>query len=164
VDQVSVVVGRARVEDWAEVRAVRLLALGTDPDAFGSTVERERAFDDDVWRARVAAGRTFLARVADVVVGTVAYHAEAGEPLERHLVGLWVAPEARGRGVADVLVRAAKDAAAAEGARVMTLCVIDDNDRARRFYERAGFRLAEGPGSAPGVTASGLRWYDTPLG
>jgi len=155
-------VSRARAEDWAAVRAVRLRALGTDPEAFGSTVERERAYDDDLWRTRVAAGRTFVARVGDDVVGIVAYH-EAGEPDERRLVGLWVAPGARGRGIADLLVRAVAVAAAAEGARVMTLCVMDGNDRARRLYERAGFHPTGG-GPPPGESDDGRRWYAAPLG
>ena len=40
-------------------RSIRLRALEADPDAFGSNLEREAAFDTSMWQQRVAgfAGR-----------------------------------------------------------------------------------------------------------
>lgn len=136
----SVVVSRATAAQWRTVRDVRLRALAEDPYAFGSTVGSEQAFDDDLWRARAAAGRTMLARSGDQVVGIVSFYVEVAQPDERQLVSMWVAPEARGTGVGALLVQAARQAAAAEGAQALTLFVADGNDRARRFYERLGFR------------------------
>ncbi|MGV8967551.1 MAG: GNAT family N-acetyltransferase [Cellulomonas sp.] len=137
----TVVVGRAPIDEWRDVKAARLLALTLDPSAFGSTIERERGFHDDVWRTRLAAGRTFLARSAGQVVGIVAYTADDDRPTtERQLQSMWVAPEARGAGVGTLLVHAVRDAAAAEGARTLTLLVADGNDAARRLYEALGFR------------------------
>jgi hypothetical protein len=54
-------------------KAFRLLALRTDPDAFGSTYAREIAFSDDVWYNRLANPKaaTFLAFQSDEVVCTV---------------------------------------------------------------------------------------------
>ena len=51
----------------------RLLALKTDPDAFGSTYAREIAFTDDVWCSRLANPKvvTFLALQSDQVVCTI---------------------------------------------------------------------------------------------
>ena len=40
--------------DWKELREVRLRALADAPGAFASTLEREAAYPDDVWRQRVA--------------------------------------------------------------------------------------------------------------
>ena len=60
-------------------------------------------------------------------------------PDERHLVGMWVAPERRGSAVAAQLVEAACRAAAAAGAVGVVLWVADDNVRAERFYRRVGF-------------------------
>ena len=37
-----VVVVRATAQEWRTVREVRLRALSTNPDAFGSTLARER--------------------------------------------------------------------------------------------------------------------------
>lgn len=136
----AVAVSRAAAEEWRTAKDVRLRALAADPHAFGSTVAREQGFDDDVWRTRTAAGRTFLARSGDQVVGVVSFHVESDRVHERHLVSMWVAPEVRGAGTGALLVQAAREAAAVEGARALTLFVADGNDRARRFYERLGFR------------------------
>lgn len=137
----AVRVVRVGEEGWRELRAVRLRALASDPAAFGSTLAREQAYDDALWRERAAAGRTFLAWASGLVVGLVSYYPEEDRPAdERQLVSMWVAPEARGAGVAALLVEAVREAAAADGARVLTLFVADGNERARRLYERLGFR------------------------
>ena len=60
-------------------------------------------------------------------------------PDERHLVGMWVAPERRGSAVATQLVEAVCLAARAAGAAGVVLWVADDNTRAERFYRRLGF-------------------------
>lgn len=133
-------VDRASAGDWRTLRDVRLRALTEAPYAFGSTLERELAFDESTWRERAAAGRTFLARRAGQVVGVVGYCTEEGREDERQLVSMWVDPYARGSGAAELLVAAVREAAAAEGARALTLFVADGNDRARRLYQRLGFR------------------------
>ena len=60
------------------------------------------------------------------------------------VVVLYVRPEARGTGVALDLMRAAAEHARAQGADVLELDVMEDNPRARRFYERLGFRPSTG--------------------
>jgi hypothetical protein len=56
-----------------QYKAFRLLSLKTDPDAFGSTWEREIAFTDDTWYGRLANPKaaTFLALQSDQVVCTI---------------------------------------------------------------------------------------------
>ena len=56
-----------------------------------------------------------------------------------HLVGMWVAPQHRGQGVADELVGAVCELARQSGAASVALWVTDVNDRARAFYRRLGF-------------------------
>lgn len=53
--------------------------------------------------------------------------------------GIFVAPEARGRGVGSALLGAVVGEAAARGLSAVRLDVIDTNPRARAFYERLGF-------------------------
>jgi GNAT superfamily N-acetyltransferase len=62
---------------------------------------------------------------------------------------LYVRPGARGKGVADELMRAAAAYAEAHGAEVLELTVLESNDAARRFYERLGFKTVERRVAAP---------------
>jgi ribosomal protein S18 acetylase RimI-like enzyme len=56
---------------------------------------------------------------------------------------MWVAPAARGSGLADRLIDAVVDWARANEASEVTLGVTPGNDRARRVYLRYGFELSE---------------------
>jgi ribosomal protein S18 acetylase RimI-like enzyme len=138
---VDITVAVANPTDWKLLREIRLRALADSPRAFGSTLAAEQAYGEEHWRNRAAEGRTFFARAGDLAVGLVAYYPEEGRPpTERQLVSMWVAPQARGSGLATDLVEAVKSAARADGAQVLTLFVTDGNDRARAVYERLGFR------------------------
>jgi ribosomal protein S18 acetylase RimI-like enzyme len=53
--------------------------------------------------------------------------------------GVGVVPEARRRGIGETLMRALHDEAAARRVRRVWLEVIDENDSARRLYERLGY-------------------------
>lgn len=150
-------VARVRPDDWRELRDVRLRALADAPSAFGSTLAREAAFPDDVWRERAAQGRTLLARtvpddgrLADgdpaggdrspgPVVGIAAVVPSLGDATVAELVSVWVEPGARGSGVAESLLARAEDLAAGLGARTLALWVTATNAPALRLYERAGF-------------------------
>ena len=57
------VVRRLTPTDVDTLRAIRLEALRTDPDVFGSTLEREEGRSDDEWRAWLGRGVTFVAEV-----------------------------------------------------------------------------------------------------
>ncbi len=137
---------RVRPEDWQIYRQVRLAALAEAPYAFMSTLEREQAFEENVWRQRLgsATAATFLAWRDGEPAGTATGKADDQEdeyavPGAWQLVGMWVDPRARGLGVADALVEAVADHARAQGAESLVLWVTEINDRARGFYERMGF-------------------------
>jgi GNAT superfamily N-acetyltransferase len=86
----------------------------------------------------------FVAVMRERIVGAELVHADA---LER----LFVIPEYWGRGIADVLHNAAVETWQSAGTRVVRLEVLEENRRARRFYERHGWnrdarrRLGEVP-------------------
>jgi GNAT superfamily N-acetyltransferase len=131
--------------EWVALRAVRLAALADAPGAFGSTSARELAFDEAEWRRRAANTPTFIAWRGDEPVGLVAVVARqegdgTGSRREWELLSMWVSPDARGGGSADLLVSAAAEVARAGSAERLTLWVADGNARARAFYLRAGFR------------------------
>jgi GNAT superfamily N-acetyltransferase len=134
-------VRRAAIGDEATLRRVRLQALADAPDAFGSTYERELARTLDDWRRWLSPGATFIAEDRGEPCGLVACARDATVPTVVDLMAMWVAPVARGTGAADALVSQVIAWASGQGARVVRLQVVQDNVRARRLYERQGFRV-----------------------
>jgi GNAT superfamily N-acetyltransferase len=133
-------VRRAIPGDESIVRALRLEAMAGAAEAFGSTYEREVARTPADWRRWLATGATFILIDADRPTGIVAGLRDPADPAIVTLMSMWVDPLCRGGGAADALVASVLSWARAEGARAVRLLVIDANVRARRCYERNGFR------------------------
>ena len=127
-------VRRATPDDWETLRDVRLRALRDAPLAFGSTYEREAAFDEGEWR-RIAGEATFLAGDAGMAGGFV------NGPRRVRLWGMWIDPAARGRGIAEQLVDAVDAWACSIGATELELAVSEHAGAARAAYLRMGFEL-----------------------
>lgn len=142
-------VRRVLAEDWQELRRVRLAAMSDAPDAFGSTYERELSFDEAGWLERIARSPWWLAWDGARAIGVIAAYTVAPDavPDDRHVVSMWVDPSTRGTGVADALMEALTEWAIGDGARTLSLWVVESNERARRFYERHGFEAT--PRRAP---------------
>jgi RimJ/RimL family protein N-acetyltransferase len=132
-----------RVLDPAEAvpyRAIRLEALATSPEAFGSTFESEAAEDLDFFAGRLTSSTIFGGFEHDAFLGVAGFRRNDG-PKERHkaaLVGVYVRPEARGAGLARRLVGAVLDHARGR-VEIVQLTVTFGNDAARRLYTQIGF-------------------------
>jgi ribosomal protein S18 acetylase RimI-like enzyme len=140
---VSVEIRTARPRAWRRVREIRLRALADSPDAFGSSLERERAFRRSEWRDWVTGwkGTTnalFAAVEREAWLGVAVGSHERGRD-HTHLFAMWVEPEARRRELGTGLVRAVVAWSAARGAGSVRLGVTESNAGARAFYERLGF-------------------------
>ncbi len=99
----QVLIRRIAPSEWALHRDLRLRALASDPLAFGSTLAREQAYPEDLWKERTARSAsseeatTLLAIVpGDRPVGMVVAALVNEAP---HIFGMWVEPSWRGRGV-----------------------------------------------------------------
>jgi ribosomal protein S18 acetylase RimI-like enzyme len=141
---VTGVTTRALTEDqWPEWRTLRLAALATDPDAFGSTLADWSGPGDveDRWRTRLSAvALNIVAELDGQAVGMVS----ASLPIDgtAEVISMWVAPPARGRGVGDALIEAALSWAGQRGACRVALDVRQANAAAVALYRRHGFRDA----------------------
>ncbi len=146
----AVTVCRVEPSTWRIYRGVRLAMLLDTPRAFGSTFAREAAFTDEQWQSRMTQSTSWLAVRDELPLGAVTLYRFPEQPAdEACLVAMWVAPHARGKGVADALVQALLDHAGRSRLRRVTLDVADDNAAAIGFYERMGFVRTGNTGSLP---------------
>ena len=127
-------------DDWQDIRAIRLRSLVDAPDAFTSNYSHESAFDETKWRELATTGRWFVA-VDDEMVGVaIGVDGWSGDPKKRGLVGMWVAPSHRRRGIARELLDQVKAWATMEGATKLSLGVRGGNDGAKAAYLNMGMR------------------------
>jgi ribosomal protein S18 acetylase RimI-like enzyme len=135
-------VRRVRADDADLMCDMRLRALRDAPLAFGSTYDRELAFEREVWESRVRAnaeGRDSIGFVLEPAAGMAVGRIHDDDPEVAQLYGMWVAPEARGGGAGRALVDAVIAWALDRGARRIVTQVTEGNEAALRLYERAGF-------------------------
>jgi GNAT superfamily N-acetyltransferase len=130
---------------------------GLDPAVFA---ERRRS------RVRRPGTRTLVATLDRKVIGFATFGPDRDDPRTGELYAIYVDPDHWGSGAGRRLIEAARAGLTEAGFPDMRLWVFTDNDRARRFYERAGLR-PDGethyytPGDT-GVQLPELR-YATPL-
>ena len=130
-------VTRVGPESWQRLREVRLAALADAPEMFGSTLERELAFDRRRMAAASARPATFLAARDGVDVGLAGvYEFDGGWCV----MGMWIAAQERGTGVVGALVEACEAEVANAGASRIALRVMEDNPRGRRACARSPSR------------------------
>lgn len=127
--------------DWERLAEIRLRALRSDPEAFASSLAREEMFREQHWRMRLRSSPWWVATPQEgPPVGLVCLIEEPGSPgTDRHVVALWVAPEARNRGVGTALLAAAEREALEVGAETLSLWVREGDEAARRLYDALGF-------------------------
>ncbi|RJQ73720.1 GNAT family N-acetyltransferase [Pseudonocardiaceae bacterium YIM PH 21723] len=147
-------------EDGQRLKELRLEALKDTPLAFAEHYAEAAQLPDDHWDQRVVRfcqpDRVLL--VSDDEdgrwTGMIGAFTEAvwqTKPDELHppveapwtmLYSVYVRPEHRASGVADELMAAALDWSKDHGGHVI-LQVLEDNQRAIRFYQRHGFQLTD---------------------
>jgi GNAT superfamily N-acetyltransferase len=139
-------IARLQASDAAKYRALMLEAYENAPDAFTSTPEERAAEPEAFWVRRIAdptgLSVAFGAFEGTDLVGTVALELSA-KLKTRHkalVIGMYVAPSARGAGAGRALLAAAIEyAEGREGVLRLNLTVTDGNEPAVHLYRSAGF-------------------------
>jgi RimJ/RimL family protein N-acetyltransferase len=131
---------RLETPDAALYRDIRLEALKQNPEAFGSTFEREN--DKPLSWFEAAVGRTdiFGAFLEGTLAGIAGYVAQES-PKHAHKAQLWgmyVRPAARNSGLGRRLVAAVLIHARGR-VEMVQLTVVSENEAARRLYSALGF-------------------------
>lgn len=135
---------RLTLADAAAYRALRLRSFREHPEAFTTSYEElERQGLADTEKRMAAPNMKFWGAFADGQLwGHVGLDRET-RTKTRHkatLVGMYVQPEAAGRGIGRALVQALLDEARADGLELVVLTVTEGNAGAQGLYERCGFR------------------------
>jgi ribosomal protein S18 acetylase RimI-like enzyme len=140
---------RLRRGEGARLRAIRLRALADTPEAFASTFEDSAGRSPEAWEAQIQTLPTFVWREGDADLGMVRGAPHDRDPEAAYLLSMWVAPEARGRGIGAALIDEVAAWARGQGSRRLVLDVGTNNAPARRLYERHGFVVSGRIGSLP---------------
>jgi len=128
---------------------LRLRALREAPDSFDTTSEEAARWAPEAWDRQLRQLATFVATGDGGDLGLVRGALHDRLPDAGYLISLWVAPDARGRGVGSALVDAVVRWAEAKGLSRLFLDVGEKNEAAIAFYSRKGFVPTGEAGTLP---------------
>ena len=131
---------RLETSDAALYRDIRLEALEENPEAFGSTFERESERPLSWFEALVGRSDIFGAFVDGTLAGIAGYVAqESSKQAHKALLwGMYVRSAARNAGLGKRLVAAVLSHARGR-VEMVQLTVVSENEGARRLYNALGF-------------------------
>ena len=150
---------RRLTEDDAEMfRKIRLEALERHPETFQATYESAAELPLDAYVQRLRQYALFGGFVGDELCGFVGFYPLKNPKISHKglMWGMYVTEDARGTGLAEAMVEAVVDYARDKVEQIL-LSVIEENERARRFYEKMGF---EPYGLERRALKIGERYYD----
>lgn len=134
-------------QDAEAYQKLRLEALHTNPEAFGSTYEREKGFTIEEVCQRIAPqpGKFTLGAFVEERLAGIATFVRENGPKTMHkgnVYGMYVSTENRGLGIGrKLLEELIKKAQQLDGIEQITLTVVQDNETAKALYTNIGFTV-----------------------
>ena len=127
---------------------LRLEALKTNPEAFGSTYEREVEFTLEMVKERIRPLKDkFVAGAFDdhnSLVGIVVFKRETNFKIQHkgNIFGMYITPANRGQGIGKLLINdVISRAKNLGGLEQINLTVVSDNHSAKKLYKSMGFEI-----------------------
>ncbi len=100
-------------DDWRQFSGIRLKALETDPQVFGSNYELESKFTEEDWRSRLRSDDSaiYMIYAGETPFGMTGVSVFRDDPTGRTAIfwGSWLEPEFRRRGLSDLMYRTRLD-------------------------------------------------------
>lgn len=145
----KVMITRILKESDAQMyQELRLMALKTNPEAFGSTYDRESNFSLETVIERISPNENKFVLGAfkedGILTGIVSFVRETGiKTLHKaNVYGMYVTEENRGKGIGQLLlldlIRLARNC---EGLEQLNLTVVSNNESAKKLYKSVGFEI-----------------------
>ena len=143
----NVSIVRLQPEEWPKYKNLRLEALATDPQAFGTSYATCLELPDDEWERRLViasdgvSSMLFFAKADDGTLVGMVGGALRDDPPRGVVNAMFVSPEARGQGVSAQLIEALVQAFGKDGTpQTIVLTVGRDQLAAVGLYEKFGFQ------------------------
>lgn len=152
--------------DASQYRQLRLKALQTNPEAFGSDYQKEENYPIEKFEARIEsdANKFVIGAFQGKKLVCVASFVRELDVKVRHkgmLSGMYCDENYQGKHVARRVVQMLLNKVETlQGLEFINLLVWSDNKRAIRFYESFGFKKY---GTEPKALYDGVRYYDEDL-
>ena len=109
----SVSIRQLNENDWREFSQIRLKALKTDPEVFGSNYESESKFTESDWRSRLQSNDSavFMIFAVDTPIGMTGVSLWREDETNRTAIfwGSWLEPDFRRKGLSEMMYRARLD-------------------------------------------------------
>lgn len=101
----NVIIKRLSEDDWFEFSQIRLEALQTDPQAFGSNYQKESPLTEADWRNRLRGNAIFLICEAETPIGMTAVGIDRDDESGKTAIlwGSWLAPSFRRQGLSELM-------------------------------------------------------------
>ncbi|MES2766213.1 MAG: GNAT family N-acetyltransferase [Bacteroidota bacterium] len=133
------------IDDADKLTHLRQIALKTNPEAFGSTIEEEKGDDGERFKKSLETGGYFVlgAFKNSELVGMCGFIQEKRLKTKHKgtIWGMFVQPEARGLGIGRNLLKSGVEKAFKnEEVEQIILYVVDENQAACNLYESFGFK------------------------
>ncbi|CAM4049127.1 N-acetyltransferase [Cohnella lubricantis] len=131
--------------DAQTFQQLRLAALQNNPEAFGSTYDREAQFSLDTVkdRLRPTSDKFVLGAFVDKELAGIVSFVREGSVKTAHkanIYGMYVAPERRGSGIGRaLLLELIEISKTCGGLEQLNLTVVSDNEAAKGLYHSLGF-------------------------
>lgn len=134
--------------DAQTYQEVRLSALKINPEAFGSTYEREVKFSLESVAERLEPTKEKFVLGAfnynSSLVGIVTFMRETSLKTSHkgNIFGMYIAPEGRGKGLGkSLMIELIRKAKNCEGLEQINLAVVSENSSAKKLYKSLGFEV-----------------------
>lgn len=148
-------------QDWALWKDIRLDALQSNPEAFGSSYEEESVWADETFKQNLLKSDIFGAFLNNKLVGVAGFRIYEPQKLRHRgmLFTIYVKAEHRNQGIADQLLITVIHHARSKVLQL--LCTVNtENQKAFKLYQKHGFQVF---GTEPRAIKIGDTFHDLHL-